>query len=207
MHRWLTGLLIGGLAAGCIQSPTSRPVTIQQVPGQAGQGLQPATSAAVAGPMGRVADGGTWTPGGIEWSVGRWSGTPWSSRRWPQGWPGGRPRGEQPPYGGQPPYGWQPPYGGYAPGGPGGPSQGPGHIDPGIRAEFQSLDTNRDGYLTQAEYIEGKMAQIRYIIAPTEEQLAQQRASIAADFATSDRNRNGVVTLYEYANAPIYHIL
>jgi hypothetical protein len=80
-------------------------------------------------------------------------------------------------------------------------------INPSIVDEFRQLDMDGSGWLSAREYVEGKMAQIRYFQAPSEAALAQTRQRLYDEFVQGDVNRDGRMSVYEYAHNPVFHIL
>ena len=69
---------------------------------------------------------------------------------------------------------------------------------PAIVQEMASFDTNRDGTLSQTEYVNGRYAQMRFFMAPTAAETATVKAGLAQTFAKLDVNHDGKLTIAEF---------
>jgi hypothetical protein len=219
VRRFVLLILLGG--CGQASPPPSAPFGTLQNPG----GAITAAPWSPVGPSGwraeqpnPVAPPG-WQPGwGRPIDPGIGDGTipeAWRHRPWPRPTPSIEPP-EPPDRDHWPPRRWPPDRWSGWPGWPGRPPwAGPGpqplppqpEINPSIVDEFRLLDVDGSGWLSAREYVEGKMAQIRYFQAPSEDELARMRQRLYDEFVQGDVNRDGRMSVYEYAHNPIYHIL
>lgn len=88
-----------------------------------------------------------------------------------------------------------------------GPGMRPPAIDPQIRAAFDRIDTNRDGFVTLAELDAARLAAFQQMDAngdgrlTRDEIVAARGEAAAARFGELDKDRDGFVTRREYLEA------
>lgn len=67
-----------------------------------------------------------------------------------------------------------------------------------VISEFQQFDLDRNGLLSQTEYVEGKWSLIRFFKAPTAAEVRRMKRQLANDFHKADLTRDGWLNAYEY---------
>ena len=65
--------------------------------------------------------------------------------------------------------------------------------------QFRRYDTDKDGFLSQTEYVEGRWGDIRFIKAPTDAEVANMKAGFAEEFKRLDTDHDGKLTFTEFA--------
>lgn len=74
----------------------------------------------------------------------------------------------------------------------------PSPLAPGCQNDFTSFDTNHDGALSYDEYVEGRYGKIRYIKAPTEQEIATAKAGLRDDAKQLDTNGDQKLDTQEF---------
>ncbi|MBC7542976.1 MAG: hypothetical protein H7338_09625 [Candidatus Sericytochromatia bacterium] len=64
--------------------------------------------------------------------------------------------------------------------------------------ELKKFDSNRDGFLSQAEYVAARFADLRFVTAPTAAETATIKAGLAKKFTGMDLNRDKKLTPVEF---------
>ena len=65
--------------------------------------------------------------------------------------------------------------------------------------QFRRYDTDKDGFLSQTEFVEGRWGEIRFIRAPTDAEVASMKAGFAQEFKQLDTNHDGKLSFAEFA--------
>lgn len=76
----------------------------------------------------------------------------------------------------------------------------PGAFQPEAQG-FRALDKNRDGSLSVKEYVEGRMAELRFVKAPTARERRQLEAQFRQEAQELDTNRDGKISPREFAGS------
>ena len=66
-------------------------------------------------------------------------------------------------------------------------------------AELKKIDTNHDGVLSQAEYVNARFAELRFVKAPTPAEISTVKGSMAKKFDALDTNHDTKLTAAEFA--------
>ena len=65
-------------------------------------------------------------------------------------------------------------------------------------AQFKLFDANQDGKLTYAEYAQASFDDLRFVRAPTPQEVARHKRQFAAAARAADANQDGWLTLREH---------
>jgi Ca2+-binding EF-hand superfamily protein len=65
------------------------------------------------------------------------------------------------------------------------------------KAEIKRFDLNKNGTLSQMEFVDGRFSQVRFFKAPTAAEVASMKANFAKTFNKLDANKDGALTAQE----------